>query len=71
VAIEHALTILSWFENLPKDEVPPERLWADSQGLDEWWEDVAAKRGDLSSTGSGGDEPSEMVGNDLARTHKD
>jgi hypothetical protein len=71
VAIEQALTILSWYEHLPKNEVPPERIWADPQGLDEWWETVHANRGDaLPSAGSGG-EATELVGNDLARTLKD
>lgn len=68
VAIEHALTILNWFENLPKDEVPPEHIWEDSEGLELWWKRVEAKRNDGVSSGSSDDddEDSEMVDNDLA-----
>jgi hypothetical protein len=44
VAIEHALTILGWFENLQKEEVPPEHIWEDGEGLDEWFASVKAKR---------------------------
>ncbi len=46
VAIEHALTILSWYENLPEDERPPEHLWEDAEGLEQWWAHVEAKRND-------------------------
>lgn len=64
------MTILSWFENLQKEEVPPERLWADPDGLDEWFDRVAEKRG-FGPSGSGDDESAELVGNDLARAYKD
>ncbi len=82
VAIEHALTILTWYENLQKDEVPPEHLWEDVEGLEQWWKDVEAKREDGAPTsrgqrGQSGDdgdsdgrhEP-EMVENDYARFFK-
>jgi hypothetical protein len=74
VAIEQALTILSWFENMQKDEVPPEHLWEDVEGLEQWWKDVEAKRNDGSpikrtrGSSDDDDEPgSEMVENDYAR----
>lgn len=74
------MKVLSWYENLPKDEVPPEHIWEDSQGLDEWWETVEAKRNDGTATGSrydstsddsegGADKPG-MAQNDLARSLK-
>lgn len=70
-AIEHGLTILNWYENLPKNEVPPEHLWEDSEGLDLWWKTVEAKREDgTSSAGSSEDETPELVDNDLAREFK-
>lgn len=40
MAIEHGLTVLSWFENNVKDDVPPEHLWEDTEGLEEWWDRV-------------------------------
>lgn len=53
VAIEHALTIISWHENLPSDEQPPEYLWEDSEGLEWWWATVEDKRNDGVSTSRG------------------
>lgn len=80
MAIEHALNVLSWHENLQKEEIPPEHLWEDSEGLEEWWKRVEAKRSDgrldmtstdRSSTSSDddGDEHRDpgMAENDLAR----
>lgn len=43
-AIDHALTILSWHENLPREEIPPQYLWDDAGGLDLWWKDVREKQ---------------------------
>lgn len=84
VAIEQALTIISWFENCTKEEVPPEHLWEDSEGLEQWWATVKEKRdGDLPSSsgssrasdldGDGDDKDPEpgMAENDLARILKD
>lgn len=46
VAIDQALMILNWRENLTTEEVPPEHIWEDADGLDEWWQRVQAKRSD-------------------------
>lgn len=76
VAIEHALNVLTWYENLPKDEVPPEHLWEDGEGLEQWWASVEAKRDDggvatsrgrVDSDDGDGDQPSGMAENDYAR----
>lgn len=56
VAIEHGLTILNWFENLPDDERPPEHIWEDAEGLELWWETVKAKREDGMPTNRGLDD---------------
>ena len=45
-AIEHAMTVLNWYENLPKNEVPPRHLWADVDGLDLWWKKIEERRSD-------------------------
>ena len=71
VAIEQSLTILSWYENLPKEDVPPEHLWEDSQGLELWWATVEERR-ELDPLGSGkpsarDEQGPEMEQNDLAR----
>lgn len=58
---------------MPKDEVPPEYLWEDSQGLEQWWASVEDKRNDGVSTTRGrtdsGDEDQDggMAENDYAR----
>ena len=44
VAIEHALTVLNWYENLPKNEVPPKHLWCDPDGLELWWAKMEERR---------------------------
>lgn len=82
VAIDQALMILNWRENLTKEEMPPEHIWEDPEGLDDWWHRVEAKRSDGVPTASrysdsDDDEDSgmggkssggpEMVQNDLAR----
>lgn len=80
MAIEHALTVLSWYEHLPKDEVPPEYLWEDAVGLEQWWATVEAKRDSGMPTSRGGskddpygdddddDQPPSMAENDYARS---
>lgn len=57
VAIEHALTILSWYEHLPEEERPPESLWEDDKGLEMWWASVEAKREDGMPTSRGPTDP--------------
>jgi len=76
VAIEQGLTILNWFEHLPKEDVPPEHLWEDSVGLEQWWQSVEDRRDDGVSTKRGrgsseSDSGNEMVENDYARYLKD
>lgn len=71
-AIEHALTILNWMENLPKKEVPPRHIWADPEGLELWWSRVEDLRAIDSPTGpsSDSDETGAGTENDLARAFK-
>jgi len=44
VAVNHALTVLSWFENLPKEEQPPRHIWYSADLVDDWFRDVEKKR---------------------------
>jgi hypothetical protein len=32
------------FDELPKDEVPPRRIWLDGDRMSEWWKGVEARR---------------------------
>lgn len=65
--------MLSWFENLQDEERPPEYLWEDREGLEQWWESVEAKRKAEMDTGRGStdqaqnDPGAEMTENDHAR----
>lgn len=71
-AIEHALIVLTWHENLQKEDVPPEYLWEDSEGLEMWWKTVEDRQEDGRSTtrGRADDSDEEAPGlqeNDYAR----
>lgn len=43
-AVSEALTVLSWFENLPDDEHPPRHIWWSEEMLSEWFRNVKRKR---------------------------
>ena len=65
---------MNWYENLTKSEVPPEYLWEDSTGLEQWWATVQDKREDsMGGDAAGGadrDQTPAMTENDLARSFK-
>jgi len=44
VAVNHALTVISWHENLPTDEQPPRHVWFSADLVDKWFRDVEKKR---------------------------
>ena len=43
-AVNEALMVLAWHENLPKDELPPRNIWWSGELLDKWFKDVEEKR---------------------------
>lgn len=43
-AVSHALTVLSWFENLPEEETPPRWIWWSDKLLDNWFEKIKSDR---------------------------
>lgn len=65
--------MLSWYESYAEEEVPPENIWEDTEGLDLWWERVADKRKDPDSARSSDDNEDDpkMISNDLARELRD
>lgn len=66
--------ILSWFENYTKEDLPPEHIWEDADGLDEWWDRVKERRERGMSAPSGapsGDADEELAENELARAFKE
>ena len=66
-AIDLGLLVLNWMQNLPREEMPPEYLWDDVEGLEQWWEQVQYRR-EVASPGDG-PEP-DLVENELARELK-
>lgn len=44
MAVNTALTVLSWFENLPEEEQPPRHIWYDDEQIADWFRDVRASR---------------------------
>lgn len=72
-AVNEALMVLGWHENLPKNEIPPRNIWWSGKLLDQWFEDVDERRkrkaSGKSSTYDEADEVPSM-GNQLAEEAK-
>ncbi len=63
VALQHADHILSWYENISTEEIPPTWMWPFPDELDEWFEEVALAR--KQKYGGGGDDNwGDMVSNE-------
>lgn len=69
MAVTHALTVLGWQENLLSEEMPPEWMWPFTEELEEWFEEVTARRRDGTSRDVLEDAP-DMVENTLTRGRK-
>jgi len=44
-AIEHAKTVLSWYEHLSDEDRPPKSIWMDDQKLKKWFDSRFGKKG--------------------------
>lgn len=51
-AINDALSVISWHENLPEDEQPPRHIWWSEELLEQWFQGVRERRKE--KTGSAG-----------------
>lgn len=77
MATNAGLQVLSWFENLPRDEQPPRHIWWSGDLLDEWFEDVEerrnAKYGQSGRKRTSWDEGTEvpLVENELAQQYRE
>ncbi len=49
MAVNTALMVLSWHENLPRDEQPPREIWWSGELLDEWFKNVEDDRSSRST----------------------
>lgn len=69
--MSHAHTILTWEENLPEEETPPEWMWSLDEELEEWFEEIKAARAQKYSGGGGNaDEHPPMMENLLTKDRK-
>jgi hypothetical protein len=58
--------VLSWYEELTREEQPPRHIWWSADLLEEWFEDVRAKRrGSTASTSYAKSEDVPMTQNEL------
>jgi hypothetical protein len=64
--VSHALSILSWQENLTEEHMPPEWMWSLDEELEEWFDEVRASINSRSSAGDD-DEDVPMTPNVFAR----
>lgn len=44
-AISHAHKVLDWYGNLQEEDIPPEWMWPFVEEINDWFQDVKAKRG--------------------------
>ncbi len=51
MAVNQALTVISWHENLPRDEQPPRHIWYSGEKVEEWFKDVERKRSNKYGSG--------------------
>ncbi len=49
MAVNTALMVLSWHENLPRDEQPPREIWWSGELLDKWFKNVEDDRSSRST----------------------
>lgn len=69
-AVEHSLRVMSWYENLPGDEIPPGWMWPFEDELDIWFAAVKKKNDEKYGRDSGDEESSEMMENEFAERFK-
>jgi hypothetical protein len=65
--VSHALSIISWQENLTEEHMPPEWMWSLDDELELWFDEVKASFHSRSSSMDDGDEEAPMMSNALAR----
>jgi hypothetical protein len=68
MAVNEALTVISWHENLPKEEHPPRWIWWSNDLVEKWFKDVERRRKrKMSGKGSTYESADEvpMMGNEL------
>ncbi len=69
--IGHAQTVISWQENLPSDEMPPEWMWPFDKEIEAWFQEVKRARDEKYGGGSDSrEDPGDMMENDLVSEFK-
>lgn len=61
--------VLGWYENLPKEEIPPHWMWPFDKELEAWFKRVDEKRkaGRGKPSGSDSSDEAPMVQNELTK----
>jgi hypothetical protein len=70
-AIEHGQKVISWYENLPEEEIPPRWMWPLDHELETWFLEMKRIREAGASMSSPDDQDSEMMENEFAARFKD
>ena len=70
--IEHANTVLDWYENFTKDEMPPQWMWHLDHELEEWFKEVTRLRDEKYGTSSRSDDREQvpMMENEFASARR-
>lgn len=63
MAVNHALMVLSWYEHLPSEEMPPKWMWSLGEELQEHFERVKENR----NSGTRDEDDGPMMKNEYAR----
>ena len=66
-AIDQVMKILSWYEHLAANEIPPAWMWSFEWELEDWFLEVERARNGEFGDGPDSREQVEMMGNEFSR----
>jgi hypothetical protein len=67
-ALDHAFKILSWYENLTSEEIPPSWMWELDWELEDWFFEVDLHRQGKFKDGEDNREQVEMMSNEFSNS---
>lgn len=68
-AVDHAVRVCNWQENLMSEEMPPEWMWPFDAELEDWFSEVERARDAKYGTGDDREETN-MMGNEYSERFK-
>lgn len=66
-ALDQAFKILSWYENLSADEIPPQWMWTLDHELEDWFFEVDLHRQGKFTDGEDNRDQVDMMSNEFSR----